>query len=185
MGRGRQWSVMHVGKCVTPRKLTGLYGDAIVWSHTLTYIAEPFLVSCSSPSLHLHRCQPNIDPIHWVLLAQLHISQRYNKIPSARRGPPAYRPFCASTSNRARRLMLKLSYSDQNWSSNVRTASLEGAEPTHPGVQSGVLPFQSSKNTLGIISVCLTFTLPPSSNGPTSKNQLLEQNHVGMMTVGP
>lgn len=31
----------------------------------------------------------------------------------------------------------------------------------------------------------LTFTLPPSSNGPTSKNQLLEQNHVGMMTVGP
>lgn len=30
-----------------------------------------------------------------------------------------------------------------------------------------------------------TLTLPPSSNGPTFRYQLLEQNHVGMMTVGP
>lgn len=30
-----------------------------------------------------------------------------------------------------------------------------------------------------------TLTLPPSSNDPTVRNQFLEQNHVGMTTVGP
>lgn len=83
-GKGRQWSVMHVGKCVTLLKLTGLYDDGIV-------------------------CL-------------------FGTIKSPARGVAPLKSI-------------------------VRTASLEGAEPTHPGVQSDVLPFQSSENTLGIISV--------------------------------
>lgn len=50
----------------------------------------------------------------------------------------------------------------------------------YKGWADGWTAFWSSKD----VWAC-TLTLPPSSNGPTFRYQFLEQNHVGMTTVGP